>query len=47
MTSDRPYRARMKLQDALAFMAAESEKQFDPEVLKVFLEFASSLSIAP
>ncbi len=47
MTSDRPYRARMKLQDALAFMAAESEKQFHPEVLKVFLEFASSLSIAP
>ncbi len=47
MTSDRPYRGRMPLKEALTLMAAESEKQFHPEVLKVFLELAPSLPLRP
>lgn len=37
MTSDRPYRLAMPLSAARAEIAREAERQFDPEVVRVFL----------
>lgn len=37
MTSDRPYRRRLPLLAALAEISGESERQFDPGVVRVFL----------
>ena len=38
MTSDRPYRKAMSEIDAIQAIKAESGKQFDPKIVKVFLE---------
>ncbi len=38
MTSDRPYRAAMERTEALRRMAAGAGEQWDPEVIRVFLE---------
>jgi putative nucleotidyltransferase with HDIG domain len=49
MTSDRPYRPALSLEDALAEVARCSGTQFDPEIVRVFLELlaeAQSLSAA-
>lgn len=38
MTSDRPYRDAMNKEDALAEIVSNSGKQFDPDVVRVFLD---------
>jgi HD-GYP domain-containing protein (c-di-GMP phosphodiesterase class II) len=38
MTSDRPYRAAMELEETLDEIAASAGTQFDPEVVEAFLE---------
>jgi len=43
MTSDRPYRRAMPLSAARAEIARESERQFDPEVVRVFLSLPDSI----
>ena len=37
MTTDRPYRAALKIQEAVAELAKGSGTQFDPEVVRVFV----------
>jgi putative nucleotidyltransferase with HDIG domain len=41
MTTDRPYRAAMKQEDALHIIKSMSGIQFDPEIVKVFLELVA------
>jgi putative nucleotidyltransferase with HDIG domain len=43
ITSDRPYRPAQSLQAARAEIAAWSGRQFDPEVVKVFLEIPDNI----
>lgn len=45
ITTDRPYRARMTVPEALALMGRESGKQFDPEILGVFFGLAPGLIV--
>jgi HD-GYP domain-containing protein (c-di-GMP phosphodiesterase class II) len=42
LTSDRPYREGWPKQKALDYIKDQSEKHFDPEVVKVFLEIEQS-----
>jgi HD-GYP domain-containing protein (c-di-GMP phosphodiesterase class II) len=37
MTTDRPYRMRLPVEEALARLRAAAGKQFDPQVVEVFL----------
>jgi HD-GYP domain-containing protein (c-di-GMP phosphodiesterase class II) len=37
MTSDRPYRNGMQVEQALAIIAAEAGHQFDPAIVETFL----------
>ncbi len=39
MTSDRPYRKGMTIEEALSIIEEESGKQFDPEIASVFVKF--------
>lgn len=43
MTSDRPYRKGMAIQDAINIITSESGKQFDPNVVEAFLKWQQSL----
>ena len=43
MTSDRPYRKKMSIDTAVKEIAANSGKQFDPEIVKIFLKIKDSL----
>ena len=45
MTSDRPYRKARRWRDAVAEIAAQAGKQFDPEVVTAFQD--SELGFAP
>ncbi|MBV1758788.1 MAG: HD domain-containing protein [Dethiosulfatibacter sp.] len=38
MTSDRPYRMGINKVEALEIIASEAGKQFDPNIVKIFLE---------
>jgi len=42
MTSDRPYRRSLGLEQAATELRAEAGKQFDPEVVRVFLHMCAS-----
>jgi putative two-component system response regulator len=44
ITTDRPYRARLSVSEAMALMERESGRQFDPEILRAFLALAPDLS---
>ena len=44
ITTDRPYRARLSVSEAMALMERESGRQFDPEILRVFLALAPDLT---
>ena len=44
ITTDRPYRARLSVSEAMALMERESGRQFDPEILRVFLGLAPDLT---
>ncbi len=39
MTSDRPYRKGMSIEEALSIIEEESGKQFDPKIVSVFVKF--------
>ena len=39
MTHDRPYRAAVSKEDALAEVSRQSGKQFDPRLVEVFLKW--------
>lgn len=41
LTTDRPYRKKMNLEDALDLMGKSSGKQFDPEILNGFVALAN------
>ncbi len=41
LTSDRPYRSAWTKQKALGYIQEESGKHFDPEVVKVFMEYVT------
>ncbi|MDD5771888.1 MAG: HD-GYP domain-containing protein [bacterium] len=43
MTSDRPYRKALVKEDAKKIIEAESGKQFDPKITKVFLELLEEI----
>jgi cyclic di-GMP phosphodiesterase len=43
MTSDRPYRAARSVENARAEIAAWSGRQFDPEIVRVFLSIPTSV----
>jgi HD-GYP domain-containing protein (c-di-GMP phosphodiesterase class II) len=43
MTSDRPYRAALSWDEAVAEITAQSARQFDPEVVEAFREQEPSL----
>jgi len=43
ITSDRPYRARQSLQQAREEIESCPGRQFDPEVVKVFLEMPDNI----
>jgi len=47
ITSKRPYRAPMPLQEAQELIRKESGKIFDPKIVKVFFEVFDGLSTAP
>ncbi|GAG12582.1 unnamed protein product, partial [marine sediment metagenome] len=42
LTSDRPHRKRMSFDDAVALIKKGAGKQYDPEVVKAFLELVKS-----
>ena len=39
LTSDRPYRAAWRREDALTYIKEQSGKHFDPKVVELFLKF--------
>ena len=43
MTSDRPYRKAMEMEEALTEIERCSGKQFDPEITKVFIEIINNI----
>jgi Response regulator containing a CheY-like receiver domain and an HD-GYP domain len=47
MTSDRPYREAMLIEEALSEVCAGSGTQFDPDVVEVFLEMMAEEGHAP
>jgi len=46
MTSDRPYRKAMPLEEAVAEIVANAETQFDPAVVQVFQEVVKRIPLA-
>ena len=42
LTSERPYRPAWSEKDAIAYIQEQSGKHFDPEVVRVFLEYLRS-----
>ena len=44
MTSDRAYRSKMSIKDAMAELEANRGKQFDPELLDIFIEILKGKS---
>ena len=43
LVSTRPYKAAWRVDDALEFIASQSEKSFDPELVRLFLEISSDI----
>jgi HD-GYP domain-containing protein (c-di-GMP phosphodiesterase class II) len=46
MTSDRPYRKAMPVEEAVAEIVANAETQFDPAVVQVFQEVVKRIPLA-
>jgi putative nucleotidyltransferase with HDIG domain len=47
MTSDRPYRKGMPVEDAVSELAKNKSTQFDPELVDIFLELVDNGRVAP
>lgn len=43
LTTDRPYRAKLPVQESLGYIRSQAGIQFDPELVKVFLELSKNL----
>jgi HD-GYP domain-containing protein (c-di-GMP phosphodiesterase class II) len=45
LTTDRPYRTRMTVGEAMTVLSRESGRQFDPEILGAFLSMQPETAV--